>query len=263
MHTDILPAHLNIQNIPLVNLALDEAVDAIECALSAARFTTIAFANADCANIAAINADYRSDLAAMDWIFIDGIGMRMAAKLQKTPVRDNVNGTDLFPRLCASLARSGKRIFLLGGEPGVAQAAADWAAAHHPGLRIAGTHHGFFTPGETHQIIETIRKSGADLLLVGFGAPRQESWINRFAGFTGVTVAMGVGGLFDYYSGRIPRAPMWMRKSGLEWLFRLIQEPGRLWRRYLVGNAVFLARSARQWCRDFWRSPRANTRSLP
>jgi len=249
MDTRILPAHLNIQDIPLVNIALDEAVDAIECALSAGRYTAIAFANADCANIAAVDEEYRADLATMDWIFVDGIGMRMAGKMQKTPVRDNVNGTDLFPALCASLARTGKRIFLLGGQPGVAEAAAAWAEARFPGLQIAGTQHGYFSHDENTQVLHTIRNARTDVLLVGFGAPRQEAWINRFAGFTGTTVAMGVGGLFDYYSGRIPRAPMWMRKTGLEWLFRLIQEPGRLWKRYLVGNVVFLARVGWHWVR--------------
>lgn len=247
MNTLSFPAHIRIQGIPLVNLERSEAVAAIEAALTAGEFTRIAFANADCANLAAKNSRYRQELDAMDWIFVDGIGMRIAGKVMQTPVRDNVNGTDLFPLLCEALARSGKRLFLLGARPGVAAAAAAWAEARFPGLQIAGTRHGYLTAAEEPAVIAAIRASKADVLLVALGAPRQEDWIARNAAACSVTVAMGVGGLFDYYSGRIPRAPAWMRRLGLEWVFRLLQEPGRLWRRYLVGNVVFLARTGRDW----------------
>ena len=239
------PAHIRIQGIPLVNLERNEAVAAIEGALAAGQFTRIAFANADCANLAAKNSLYRLQLETMDWVFVDGIGMSIAGKVMQAPVRDNVNGTDLFPLLCAALARTGKRLFLLGARPGVAASAAAWAEARYPGLQIAGTHHGYLTAAEETAVTAEIRASKADVLLVAMGAPRQEDWIARNAADCGVTVTMGVGGLFDYYAGRLPRAPAWMRRYGLEWVFRLLQEPGRLWRRYLVGNVVFLARTGR------------------
>jgi N-acetylglucosaminyldiphosphoundecaprenol N-acetyl-beta-D-mannosaminyltransferase len=242
-----LPAHIRIQGIPLINLDMDEALAAVEAALIGGKPIKVAFANADCANIAARNSHYRDDLAAMDWIFADGIGLRIAGKLLRAPVRANVNGTDLFPLLCDSLARSGKRLYLLGARPGVAAAAAAWAQNRYPGLQIAGTRHGYFSENEITDITGAIRASCADVLLVALGTPRQEAWIKAHTVACGVTLAMGVGGLFDYYSGRIPRAPAWMRRCGLEWVFRLIQEPGRLWRRYLLGNAVFLARTGRDW----------------
>jgi N-acetylglucosaminyldiphosphoundecaprenol N-acetyl-beta-D-mannosaminyltransferase len=107
---------------------------------------------------------------------------------------------------------------------------------------ISGAHHGFFSEAEEADVLETIRRSGAAVLLVAFGAPKQDLWISRNLAAAQVRVAMGVGGLFDFYSGRIPRAPSWMRELGLEWMYRFIQEPRRMWRRYFVGNVVFLYR---------------------
>ncbi len=121
---------------------------------------------------------------------------------------------------------------------------ARWLAKHYPGVEVAGFRHGYFAAGEEAEVIEEIRDSGADLVLVAFGAPRQELWIRRNLSRLGAKVVIGVGGLLDFFSGRIPRAPRWVRKLGMEWCYRLCQEPKRLWRRYLVGNVVFLARLA-------------------
>jgi N-acetylglucosaminyldiphosphoundecaprenol N-acetyl-beta-D-mannosaminyltransferase len=238
-------AGIEIRGLRLLNLAIEDAVAAIESAVLAGSTTRIAFVNADCVNIAARDAAYRERLGAMDWVFVDGVGMRIAGRLLNQPVRDNVNGTDLFPRLCAALADHGRSLYLLGGRPGVAETAADWARARYPALRIAGARHGYFDADETAEVVAEIRQNRPDVLLVAMGVPLQEAWMERYAESTGATVTLGVGGLFDYYSGRIPRAPVWIRRLGLEWLFRLSQEPGRLWRRYLVGNAVFLARIGR------------------
>ncbi len=243
------PASLNIHGIRLVNLSMDESLAAIEAALVAGQPTRVSFVNADCVNIAAVNATYRKSLATTDWVFIDGIGMRIAGKIMGQRVRDNVNGTDLFPRLCESLAQQGRRLFLYGAQPGVAAATAEWAQAHYPGLQIAGTAHGYHGAQDESAIVTTIRDSRADVVLVALGAPRQEQWIESNMTATGATIAIGVGGLFDYYSGRIPRAPLWMRRLGIEWLFRLIQEPRRLWRRYVVGNVIFLGRIGVDWLR--------------
>jgi N-acetylglucosaminyldiphosphoundecaprenol N-acetyl-beta-D-mannosaminyltransferase len=161
------------------------------------------------------------------------------------PVRDNVNGTDLFPRLAAALEGSGKRIYLLGGRPGVAEGVAGWLARNYPGVELAGWRNGYFSAEEETTVIEDIRRSGADVVLVAFGAPRQDLWIRGNLSKLGAKVVIGVGGLLDFFSGRIPRAPRWIRKLGIEWCYRLCQEPKRLWRRYLLGNVVFLARLAR------------------
>jgi N-acetylglucosaminyldiphosphoundecaprenol N-acetyl-beta-D-mannosaminyltransferase len=109
-------------------------------------------------------------------------------------------------------------------------------------LRVAGTHHGYFNAEDEDHLIQAINASGAKILIVAFGAPRQELWLNRHHGELQIPVRVGVGGLLDFYSGRMPRAPQWMREIGLEWAFRLSREPGRLWRRYVIGNPLFLYR---------------------
>jgi N-acetylglucosaminyldiphosphoundecaprenol N-acetyl-beta-D-mannosaminyltransferase len=171
--------------------------------------------------------------------------MKIAGRVLGHPIRDNVNGTDLFPRLCQALVGSGRKMYLLGGRPGVPEAVAKWVTTYFPGVRVCGVRDGYFRPHEEAAVVQEIADSDADLLLVALGAPRQEQWIARHKNQLGCKVAIGVGGLFDFYSGRIPRAPYWMRKRGLEWVYRLWQEPRRLAKRYLIGNPLFLWRLVR------------------
>jgi N-acetylglucosaminyldiphosphoundecaprenol N-acetyl-beta-D-mannosaminyltransferase len=128
----------------------------------------------------------------------------------------------------------------------VASAAAEWAQRQFPELRIAGTHGGYFDDGGEAAVLAAIRDSGADVLLVAMGVPVQDLWLRRNLKKSGATVGIGVGGLFDFYGGRIPRAPQWLREIGGEWIYRLLQEPRRMWRRYLVGNFAFLWRVVRE-----------------
>ena len=236
----------HIAGIRLLNLGMDELVGAIMTAAERRVRTRVAFVNPDCVNIAARDPLYRAALAGTDWVCPDGIGMKIAGRMLARPIRQNLNGTDLFPRLCAALAGSGHRVYLLGARPGVAAAVARWARRNAPGIKIAGCRSGYFTPDEEAAVIDGIRRSRADILLVAMGAPRQELWLRRHLDRTGASVGIGVGGLFDFYSGRIPRAPLWLREIGGEWVYRLLQEPRRMWRRYLVGNGLFLWRIARE-----------------
>lgn len=201
-----------------------------------------AFINTDCLNIAAKDTEYRALLGNCDGVFADGMGVRLACHLTGQGLRDNLNGTDLFPLLCQRLAQEGLGLFLLGGAPGVADAAAKKMQQQYPSLTVSGVHHGFVESDDWPKVIEQINQSGAAVLLVGMGAPLQERWIASFAKQLNVGVALGVGGLFDFYSGRIPRAPQWLRQLGFEWVWRLMQEPARMWRRYLIGNPLFLLR---------------------
>jgi N-acetylglucosaminyldiphosphoundecaprenol N-acetyl-beta-D-mannosaminyltransferase len=172
--------------------------------------------------------------------------MKIAGRILGRPIRQNLNGTDLFPRLCGTLAASGRRLYLLGARPGVAEATARWAQQQFPQLQIAGTRSGYFDATEEEAVIAAIRRSGADVLLVAMGVPAQDLWLRRHLKATGARVGIGVGGLFDFYGGRIPRAPLWLREIGGEWVYRLIQEPRRMWRRYLIGNFTFLWRVCRE-----------------
>lgn len=202
--------------------------------------TRVSFVNPACVNIARRNAAYRKVVNTSGLALPDGIGMRIAGKILGSPILQNVNGTDLYPRLCEMLQDSGQSIYFLGGQPGVTDDVVAKAKREYPNLNIAGHHHGYFTPEETASLIQQINESGADLLLVAMGVPMQENWIAKHADQLTVKLAMGVGGLFDFEAGRIPRAPQWLRELGLEWAYRLMQEPGRMWKRYLVGNFTFL-----------------------
>ena len=221
-------------------LTMDEALDRIDSAIQSEGFTQIVFVNADCVNIARRDARYRNVVNRAAFSLPDGIGLRIASRMLHRPLRQNVNGTDMFPRLCQRLQESGGSLSLLGAQPGVATQVAQWVNQHYPGVRVVGARHGFFTAEELTSVVNGIRDTSPDVLLVAFGAPLQDRWIAEHGQATGAKVAIGVGGLFDFYSQRTARAPQWLRELGLEWSYRLIQEPRRMWRRYVLGNFSFL-----------------------
>ena len=236
---------VSILGISIHNMTMSDALDWIVARAASDSPGRVCFVNADCANIAYRNRDYLTLLHESELVLADGIGMKLAGKMLGRDIRQNVNGTDLFPRLCESLTGTSAGIYLLGARPGVAEKVRDWIVEHYPSTLVSGYRDGYFSPAEEPEVICDIARSGAAILLVAFGAPRQDVWIHRHLAATGVKVAMGVGGLFDFYSGRVPRAPVWMREVGAEWLYRFFQEPRRMWRRYFVGNAVFLWRVIR------------------
>lgn len=205
---------------------------------------TVQFINAHCVNVAQTNGAYREVLNRADFLLPDGSGMAIAARLAGTELGENLNGTDLFPELCRSAAQRGQSIFLLGGKAGIAEAAGLAMQDRYPALNIAGTRHGYWSAGEEDAVVAEINASGAAIVLVGLGVPTQEIWIDRIRDRLMARVVMGVGGLFDYYSGSIPRAPAAVRQIGCEWIWRLAQEPRRLFVRYVLGNPRFLAATA-------------------
>lgn len=237
------PDHLVVDGIRIVNTTMRETLSWSLTRAADRRTSVLCFVNADCLNQAVDNAPYRLVLQHADRVVADGIGVRLAARFAGYQVRENVNGTDYFPQLCRQAAQDGVSLFLLGARPGVAEATAAAMEKAFPGLRIAGHQHGYFTADEQPDVVAAINASGAGILLVALGAPRQELWIDEHREALEVGLALGVGGLFDFYSGRLPRAPHWMREMGLEWVWRLAQEPSRMWRRYLIGNPRFLLRT--------------------
>ncbi|MBK1632618.1 glycosyltransferase [Thiohalocapsa halophila] len=246
-----MPRVLNFFGIPIQNTSMAEAVDWLMAASDPSdpgrrASRQLAFVNPDCLNIAWRDADYRDALLASARVLPDGIGIHIGCRMQGLALRENVNGTDLFPLLCAAAAQQSRSLFLLGARPGIAAAAAEHMQQRYPALRVAGTRDGYFDAADEPAVIEQINQSGADILLVAFGAPRQDLWLQQHRQALKPPVRMGVGGLFDFYSGRIQRAPVWMREIGLEWAYRLLQEPGRMWRRYVIGNPLFLYRVWRQ-----------------
>lgn len=172
----------------------------------------------------------------------DGVSLLWAAKFLQTPLEGRVNGTDLFERLCAIAAEKGLKIFLLGGRPGAADKAAEILQARYPDLKIVGTHcppYGFESNSAELALINAkIQAATPDILFVGLGAPKQENWIYANYQQLNVPISIGIGVSFELVAGMVQRAPVLMQKSGLEWLFRLIVEPKRLWQRYIVGNPI-------------------------
>jgi N-acetylglucosaminyldiphosphoundecaprenol N-acetyl-beta-D-mannosaminyltransferase len=231
---------IRLFSIPICNISIDQATELMVKCATQTQPVQINFVNAHCVNISSRDPEYLQILQQSPYNFADGVGMRIAAAIFGQPLADNVNGTDLYPNLCESLASKDIKIFLLGGEPGVAEQMREQTRMRYPYVQFCGEHHGFFTPAEEPDVLKKIQKAQPDILLVALGVPQQEKWIARNFSTCGVKVAMGVGGLFNFYSGNIPRAPLWMRKAGIEWVHRLLQEPARLWKRYLIGNGFFL-----------------------
>ena len=229
-------------DLKIDNISMHRAISMIQEAIEEKRQSAIFFVNPDCMNQSVTDRDYREALMAADHILPDGIGLVIAGKMLGTPLRENINGTDMLPFLCEMAAGAKRSIYLLGGKPGVADKAGDTIAQNY-GVTIAGARHGYFDRvTESAEVIEAINRSNASILLVAFGAPLQEQWIIRHRAELRPAILMGVGGLFDFFSGNIQRAPRWMREIGLEWVYRILQEPGRMWKRYVVGNPLFLYR---------------------
>lgn len=230
----------------LDNLTQNEALDHIRELVNQPGPGLVFFLNAHYANLACAEEAYRQVLAKSDLTLPDGSGLQLAGKILKTPIRENLNGTDLVPWLFQKLSPKGLKVYLLGGRPGVVQKACDHLKQKYPQIEIAGWHHGYFSEGQTPGILKDISLKKVDILLVAMGAPKQEIWLARHLFQTGAKLGVAVGGLFDFWAGKFKRAPRTWRRLGIEWLWRLFNEPKRLWRRYLLGNFLFLYRVWRQ-----------------
>jgi len=227
-------------------LSLDAVLVRIEQALSRGDRLLIANVNAHALNLAAEQPDFQDALNRADVVFCDGFGVRLGAWLTGQRLPHRFTPPDWIDELCCRCRDGGHSLFLLGAKPGVAEKAGAILAERWPGLTIAGTHHGFFdkTPGsaENEQVMAQINAVRPGVLLVGFGMPAQEMWLDANWPNLTVNAALTVGALFDYVAEEVPRAPRWVTDNGLEWLARLLIEPKRLGRRYLVGNPLFVWR---------------------
>ena len=250
------PRRLEVLGLDINDIDLDGAAADLVEAGRLARASRVVFVNAHVMNCAWADRTYWDTVASADIRYADGSGLAVAARLAGDMLIDNVNGTDLLPLLAAEAVDKGVTIFLLGGSPGAAAGSAATIGAQGLPHAIAGTQHGYFVKGSAEEaaVIERINASGASILLVGLGVPLQDFWIERNAHRIKVPVQVGVGGLFDFFSGRVSRAPSILRTLGLEWTWRLAQEPGRMWRRYIIGNVTFLARAAVLGVKSRWRA---------
>jgi N-acetylglucosaminyldiphosphoundecaprenol N-acetyl-beta-D-mannosaminyltransferase len=205
---------------------MDEALRLIEGFVDEGGPHLVATVNPEFVMRANQDAEFARVLESADLCLPDGTGVVWAARRQGCWMRGPVAGTDMLPLLAAMCARRGFPLFLLGAAPGVADELASKLRAGHPDLKVA-SHPGSPDPSDDPETLRLIHEHNTKVLLVAFGHPKQELWIDRLMNRLGVAVAVGVGGAFDYLTGRVPRAPAWMRSAGLEWSYRLVKQPWR------------------------------------
>jgi N-acetylglucosaminyldiphosphoundecaprenol N-acetyl-beta-D-mannosaminyltransferase len=234
-------ATLPLFGIPIAPLTMEQALDAVESAIRERRRLLIGVVNA--AKIVNMRRDpeLRDSVLSADLILADGMSVVWAGRLLGGRLPERVAGIDLMNEMLRRGEQRGWRIFALGATQAVLDRAVARMRADQPRLEVVGQHHGYFGAGDEEALAQSIRNARADVLLVAMTSPKKERFLARWAETLQVPVCHGVGGSFDVLAGDVERAPAAWQRWGLEWLYRVKQEPGRLWRRYLVTNALFCA----------------------
>lgn len=232
-------------------VSLPELLTIITNAIASQEQLTVTYANVHAMNAACDHDWFRAFLnEPHTLVFCDGFGVKWGARILGYTLPQRFTPPDWLNQLAATASQHQISLYLIGSRPGVAAQAADTLKNAHPSVSIVGTHHGYFpkTTGnpENDTVIQAINAAQPDILIVGFGTLLQEQWIKENRQFLDTHVILAVGAAFDYVSGEVMRGPRWMTDHGLEWLARLVVEPQRLWRRYLVGNPLFLWRIVKQ-----------------
>lgn len=226
---------------PVDVLSMDDTVEKIHAAMHSR--TPIHHVALNVAKLVELgyNDELRDDVHAADIVGIDGMGILLALRMNAVDVPERVAGIDLMQRVLALCAAEGFKPYFLGAEPRVVARAAQVACENYPGLELAGVRDGYFNPEDEASIVEEIKRSGADCLFVGMPTPRKERFLAKFRKQLDIPFIMGVGGSFDVMAGKVQRAPRLMQKLGLEWAYRVYQEPRRMWWRYARTNTLFAA----------------------
>lgn len=241
---------LDVMGLQFDNVTMDEALARADAFLSGDKTVCVVTPNAEIAYEALHDMSLRKLLNSADLMLPDGAGVVLASKLLKTPLKEKVAGVDFAAGLLKLLAKNQQSVFLLGAKPGVAETAAEKMVQMTPGLRIAGLHDGYFT--DEAPIIAQINESGADVLFVCLGSPKQELFMQRYRQALGVKIMIGLGGSLDAFAGTVKRAPQWMIRMNLEWLYRLIKEPKRFGRMLRLPKYLFAVMKTRISGRKSW-----------
>lgn len=228
---------VEVLGVPVDRVRMDEAVARVEAFLRDhardGRSRLVMTPNPEIIHAALSDPELMAALRGADLSLPDGAGVVWASRRLGRPAPMRVTGVDLLDRLLVLSAEKGYRVFFLGTRPEILARAVESARARYAGLRMAGSHHGYFGPTEDEAVVDAVRAARPDLLFVGMGAPRDQKWLWRQRDAMGVPLAMGVGGSFDVLAGEVPRAPGWVRWANAEWLYRLVRQPRR-WRRMLA-----------------------------
>jgi len=243
---------VNLLGVPIDSMPVSELIDRMQSLLHSEQRAIISNVNVHAMNIAYEQPRFRQILAQeSELVFCDGMGVRLGAKMTGQHIDYRYTPPDWIEDLSRMCVDNDFSMYFIGSKEGVAQRAADILREQFPALRIVGVQHGFFNKDPQHSenkaVIEAINAANPDILVVGFGMPLQEYWIHDNWSALNARMALPVGALFDYVAGEVYRAPRWITDNGLEWLARLLIEPRRLWRRYVIGNPRFLWRVIRHY----------------
>lgn len=231
-------------NIYIDNLTMEECLDKIDNFIVDGKYHYIVTPNVD--HIVKLQSDYefKEVYDNADLILTDGMPLIWYSKISKEPIKEKLSGSDLFPRVCELASKKKYKVFLLGAKDGVAKEAAKRLEEKYEGLNIVGTYSPIFgfekNKWEIEGVINMINQSKPDILAVGLGAPKQEKFLYKYRELLKVPVSLAIGASIDFEAGNIKRAPIWMQKLGFEWLYRLLKEPKRMYKRYLIEDMKFI-----------------------
>lgn len=221
-------------------ISMDETIQEVEKIIERRAPVQHVVVNAAKVNLMERDPILRRIINSCQLINADGVSVVWAAKVLGIPVKERVTGCDLFLNLVRLASQKGYRIYLFGAKEEVIIKVKRIFEEKYPSLQIAGYRNGYFTEAEEPEIVKNMAESNADMMFVAFSSPKKEYWINKYLNQLNIPFVMGVGGSFDVVAGVTKRAPVWMQKHGLEWFYRFIQEPGRMWKRYFIGNIKFV-----------------------
>jgi N-acetylglucosaminyldiphosphoundecaprenol N-acetyl-beta-D-mannosaminyltransferase len=237
---------VNVLGVGIDPVTVGQLHAGIKCLVESEKRGTVLNVNAHCLNLLYRDAALRGFFEGADLVFCDGAGVMLAARLLGKRIPERITYAEWMWRLAAFAEAEGLSLFLLGAGPDVAERAAQRLRTQHPDLRISGVEHGYFdhSPAsrENEAVLRKVNAARPDILIVGLEMPLQERWLMENRDALDANVALTGGAVFDYVSGRLRRGPRLLTDNGFEWLARLIVEPRRLWRRYLIGNPLFLLR---------------------
>ena len=233
-----------IFGIKIDNISMDETIEKVEEFIAKDKGRLFCTPNVDGVIIAKKDREFNKIINSAGLVTCDSIYIYWASKFLGTPLKDRVAGSDFLPKFSKVAAEKGYSLFFLGGEEGITEIAAQKLRKSYPKLNIVGIltpdHKSLKNDKENIKIVKEINKTKPDILFVGFGTPKQEKWLNKNLHALNTKVAVCVGGTFNVISGQRKRAPIWVQRIGLEWFWRMMQEPRRLWRRYLINDSKFI-----------------------
>ncbi len=231
------------------NLDMEETLGVVDGFIRSGRPHQHVVVNVDKIVKASRDPALREIINGCDLINADGMPVVWASRLLGKPLKARVTGVDLFEALMARAAQKGWRVFLLGAREEVVSGVARIYPARYPGLTLAGYRNGYWKPEEEARVVADIAVTRPDILFVAISSPKKEEFLARYQAAMQIPFAMGVGGTFDVAVGLVKRAPVWMQNAGLEWFYRFLQEPRRMFRRYFIDDMAFVALFAREWVR--------------